>query len=369
MNEKTLRVLYNATYAKVGGGLSYSTRQLGSLAARDAVDITVLTSPWNHEALSEVCDQATNLTPDLVRVPNAGARFVWEQTGLPVRARHHDVLVCPGNFAPLVSNRPVVVILQNPNYVGHGRRLPQNARLNRRLKIGLSHLSMRRADLVVAISHALDAEIAQEPSLTGIRRVTIRSGAPDVRSDQGSPALAEEVVRLVGDGSYLLSVANDYPHKRLGDLARLARLLPSRPTLPERIVFVGDIDGARRDDLRVHAGSEADRLVFLGAVGDRPLVDQLYRQASVAVSTSELEAYPLTPQEAGSFGTKLVVTDIPPHREVTEGNASFFPVGDIDGLVAAIDKAMSAPDGSWSIDSPWALHGDQLEAALRSMAV
>lgn len=363
-----LRILYNATFAKVGGALSYSLHQLSSLADRDDVEVSVLTSPWNHEAFVARCDSTTNLSVDLVKIPNVPARFLWEQSVLALKARHHDVLVCPGNFAPLVGGKPVVLILQNPNYVGRGRQLPQNAGFTRRLKIGLSHLSMRRADLVIVISNSLADEAGKEPALSGVRRVTIPSGALEIRTDPVDAGRVTKARELVGDEPFILSVANDYPHKRLADLAELARLLPSEPDLPGRIVFVGDIGPGRRTELEAMAGSESDRLTFLGAVGDRDLVAQLYREASVAVSSSELEAYPLTPQEAGSLGTRLVLTDIPPHREVTRGHASFFGVGDLQGLTSALKESLSTDGRSWSIDSPWSLHGDMLVAALHSLA-
>lgn len=363
-----LRILYNATFAKVGGALSYSLHQLSSMADRDGVEVSVLTSPWNHEAFVASCGSSANLSVDLVKLPNVPARFLWEQSVLPLKARHHDVLVCPGNFAPLVGGKPRALILQNPNYVGRGRDLPQNAGFKRRLKIGLSHLSMRRADLVIIISNSLADEVGREPTLAGVRRVTIPSGALAVRTDVADSSRATKVRDLVGDRPFILSVANDYPHKRLADLAELARMLPSEPDLPRRIVLVGDISPGRQIDLEAIAGSEADRLTFLGAVGDSELVTQLYREASVAVSTSELEAYPLTPQEAGSLGTRLVLTDIPPHREVTRGHASFFKVGDLQGLTSALKESLSTDGHTWSLDSPWSLHGDMLVAALHSLA-
>lgn len=351
-----MRVLYNATSARVGGGLSYSRSQTVALAAEAYVDLTVLTAPWNHEVFSEVLLGSATVTE--VRVPTVPARFGWEQTVLPMLARQHDVLISPGNFGSLLCTTPQVVILQNANYVGHGRKQEQNARLGRRAKIGLSHASMRRADLVVSVSDSLSAEIRREPRLSRIDLATIRSGMRPTELLDGDAAqpTGEGIVELVGPEPYLLSVANDYPHKRLEDLAKLPGLLAGRdPSVPTRIVFAGDIARDRRRELEGLAGPHRDSLVFLGAIADRSTMLGLYRNAALSISTSRLESFGLTLQEALAQGCPLVVSDIPAHREVAADQTRFFPVGDLDALGRATIEAVHAPrpepfSEAWSWD-------------------
>lgn len=64
-------------------------------------------------------------------------------------------------------------------------------------------------------------------------------------------------------------------------------------------------------------------LVHLGPVRDRAQLRWLYENALASVTMSTLEAFPLTPAEAGSVGCPLVASDIPAHREVA-GDAAFY---------------------------------------------
>jgi glycosyltransferase involved in cell wall biosynthesis len=51
----------------------------------------------------------------------------------------------------------------------------------------------------------------------------------------------------------------------------------------------------------------------------------------------------MTGVEAVSCGTRVVASDIPPHREFLEGLAHFFPPDDADAAAAAIRAALAAP--------------------------
>lgn len=98
-----------------------------------------------------------------------------------------------------------------------------------------------------------------------------------------------------------------------------------------RLVFVGD--GALRGALR----SEADRRALDGQVVFTGLVarDDVYRHVAagdVVVSASRGEGLPVAVLEAMACGRPVILSDIPPHREIADG-ASFI------GLVAPDDAA------------------------------
>lgn len=362
-----MKVLYNATSVRVGGGLSYSRAQVMALAEVGDIELTVLTAPWNHGSIEEAVPATIKIVQTGVRtVP---WRFAWEQTVLPTMARRHDVLVSPGNFGAMVCGTPQVVILQNANYVGAGRRLDQNQSFRRRVKIAISHASLRRAHLVVAISDSLADEIGQEPKLTGINLTTVKSGAPSSNPMGADPSreVIESIDRMVGSGPYYLSVANDYPHKRLDDLARLPGFAAHQGLSPSiRLIFAGDISARRCGELSELAGVHRDLLVFVGPISNRAMVLELYRRAVATISCSQLEAFPLVLHEALSQGCPLVVSDIPPHRELADGQAEFFAVGDLSGLTSALKTALERPRPEPGLQPwTWSDHGQQLAAQLR----
>lgn len=356
----TVSVLYNAMSARVGGGLTYARNQVAALGERDDLRLVVLSSPWNHERLRAVVEGSA-VHVERVDVPNAAARFVWEQVRLPARARSYDVLVSPANFGPLWSPVPHIVIQQNPNYVGTGRRLPQNRSIRRRLKIAQSRWSMRRADVVVSISRSMEREMATERGLGDVRNVVIRSGAPAV--DAHPQPVPDDVLARIGSSNFLLSVANDYPHKRLGEIGALAATLADDDRGPDRFVFVGDLGANRRAEVLERAGRARDRIVFLGVVADAATVRGLYQRAAVAVSTSELESWGLTLHEAGAQGCPVVATGLDVHRELAGDRVRYFSVGDVDAFAAEVVAALEAPrPAPWSMERPWSENAAELVA-------
>lgn len=351
----TLRVLANASSARVGGGLSYIVQQLAALErARPELDLRVLAAPWNEVALTDAL--AAPVT--CVRVPNAGARFAYEQVVLPLRMRPAEILYCPGNFGPLLpGGPPTVLTLQNPNYVGDGPAHPANRGRNRRAKIALSRRSMRRADRVVAISEALAADVRRSLPELGGRLVVVRSGAPE----WGGEAVAPPGFPLAG--GHLVSLANDYPHKNLDQVVRAwATAMPGADD--PALVMVGDIAADRVEAQRASVDApQRRRLLHLGPVSDRPVVRWLLANAAAMVAPSALEAFPLTPAEAGSVGCPVILSDIAAHREVAGDDAeAYVAVGDDDALVAAIRAVVAAPPPRrrWTWDRSWDRNADEL---------
>lgn len=344
-------MLYNATSASVGGGLSYAVAQLGALQRNlGKGQITALVTPLSVEAISTV----PGITVRLIRSRSVAQRVLWEQLVMPVMSRRFDVVVCAGNIGMIWSPRPQVVILQNPNYIGYGRRLPQNQRVRLYLEIGLSWLSMRRAESVVVISNSMMNEVKSESFLRRANFRVILSGSPnEIPADEEVDE--DQDLRHT---PFVLSVANYYAHKRLEDIA----VAFSRTAQSGRLVFVGSIPNDKQRRIGELAGARMSDLRFLGAISSPARVASLYRKANLALSVSELEAFPLTPHEAGSHGCPLLLSDIAPHREIAGDYAHYVPVGDIVTLSLALDDALSRPRGQayWAWPFSWDEHGREL---------
>lgn len=362
-----MKVLANVLYAKVGGGLTYALGQVGALAEQEGVDLHLLVSPWNEDAF-RTADVVPSSSIHPVAVPNVVARAAWEQVVLARWAARHDVDVVlnSGNFVPLVCRTPSVMVLQNPNYVGEGRRRARSRGLRYQAKIGLSFLSMRRSDLVVSVSEVLASGIRSERWLRGVPVETVRTGGP---APVAAEAGREAIEALVGPEPYLVSVANDYPHKRLDDLGALVAALALDDDPPvERVVLAGAIAETRREEIRARAGRWSDRLLFLGSVSEPEVVAGLYRHAFAAVSTSEMESWGLTLPEAGARGCPVVATDLPAHREVAGRHARYVEPGDIEGYVARLRQVADAErPAPWNLGRTWGDHGRELAAALRGV--
>lgn len=353
-------VLVNALSARLGGGLSFILRELEALEAEsNCIDLEVLAAPWNAADLKATLGCPVRTVP----VSGPGARFVYEQTVIP---RHHSrrglVLYYPANFAPLARSRfPLVLTLQNPNYFGPARSLAHNRSLAQRIKIRLSHASVRRADHVVAISESLRADVVADIPDAAAKMTVIQSGSPTWPDDEIVPAGPVPSRR-----SYFLSVANDGAQKRLDDLVLAWADAFAETNDGPSLVLAGDIRSDRRRHHAVLAGGAARKLIHTGGVPDRRELRWWVANATAVVSFSSAEAHPLVPAEAGALGCPLILSDIAPHLEVAGDNAIYVPGNSRTALSAVLRHVHTNPPDRtvWRWPVTWQDHARELAVVL-----
>jgi glycosyltransferase involved in cell wall biosynthesis len=106
-----------------------------------------------------------------------------------------------------------------------------------------------------------------------------------------------------------------------------------------RLIFVGD--GELTGNLQDNAAALglSDRITFTGMVGR----DDVYRwvsKADVYLSTSRGEGLPIAVLEVMACGIPVILSDIPPHREIAEG-VDFIPLirpGDVAGFARELRR-------------------------------
>lgn len=353
-----LQVVVDATAIRLGGGLSYVTRQLRGVArVAPDLDVRVISAPWNDLALREAL--ALPVAPSGVR--STRGRLVHEQIGLPRHVPEGAVLHCPGNLAPILPGRrpATAVTIQNPNLFGVGRALPHNKAWYRRLRVYGARRSVEVSTRVIAVSESMMAQVRADVPDLGDRGVVVQSGRPEwVEGEERPGGLPVEGL------DYLLSLANDAPHKRLDDLV-LAwdRAFATQGADAPALVFVGGLPEARREQQRaLVAPALRSRLLYTGAVDRLEVLRWLVAHGLAMVATSALEAHPHTPAEAGALGCPLVLSDIPPHRETaTDHPYAYVPVGDIQALAGALAGVVVDGDRTpWTWPISWDDHARQL---------
>jgi len=358
-----MRLIIDGMSARVGGGLSYLVNQLAALRrVRPAWEVSVLTAPWN----STLVEARQPLPIVEVALSSVAQRYVYEQVIMPVRFRDADALYCPGNFGPLLPlGPPVVITFQNPNYVGSGRSQAQNAGILRQGKAFLSRASAHNASAVLAISKTLYADLAMD-GFDMSKVHLLPSGAPT-----WSPADLNREPPPWGRGldRFFVSIANDYPHKRLTDLVSGWSLAYSgSPSQPPALVLVGGISDDRIAALRQCAAQDVqDRLILLGSLEHKADVWWLLKNALAMISTSELESFGLTPPEAGSASCPVVLTDIPAHREVAGDNARYIPVRDIPALAHILTNITERVSCHWEWSTTWDDNAQQLAKVIEGV--
>jgi L-malate glycosyltransferase len=127
--------------------------------------------------------------------------------------------------------------------------------------------------------------------------------------------------------------------KRVHDFVAIVRRLKATiPTVRAAIAGAGPLE----TELREEASRQgvADAIDFLGSRRD---IEDVYGSARVFVLTSAFEGFSVALSEALACGLPAVVTDVGDLRDliVDGSNGSIRPVGDIDGLTAAVEAFLS----------------------------
>ena len=172
--------------------------------------------------------------------------------------------------------------------------------------------------------------------LAGARFHVVQNGTDTeriTRALEGMPLVEHRADRFT-----VTWVGRMLPRKDPSTMLEAAELLGEDVEL----VFIGD--GEERAPL--------ERDVARRGLGHRVHVmgllerEQVYKEIAASdlyVSTSKGEGLPVAVLEAMTCGTPVVLSDIPPHREIEGAELSFVPVGDPAAFAKAIDRFRSMP--------------------------
>ncbi len=228
-------------------------------------------------------------------------------------------------------------------------------------------LSALRASELVHISVSAAAEFSRYSALRRSYSIVL-SGLGQV--EQASrPAMGIRRDAIV-------VVSNLYAYKRIDEVLAAFAAEPSLHDSYELVIAGDELEaGLRRrlEDLASVLGC-AKNVRFAGFLEKAELVD-LYSRAAVLVSASREEAFPLPPGEALAMAIPVVLSDIPPHRELYGRWARLVTPGDVAGLsqamLAAVDRGCVPDDQVEELKAAfsWARNGQALARILRLDAV
>jgi glycosyltransferase involved in cell wall biosynthesis len=111
-----------------------------------------------------------------------------------------------------------------------------------------------------------------------------------------------------------------------------------------KLVLVGNSSFTEAFVTRVRRLAENDPRVVLTGYAYGELLAELYSNAAAFVLPSRLEGLPLTLLEALAYHLPVIVSDIPPHREILGHDATgkhFFPVDDALALQSCLEKVIA----------------------------
>jgi glycosyltransferase involved in cell wall biosynthesis len=205
---------------------------------------------------------------------------------------------------------------------------------------------VRAARAVICVSEAERSALVADMPGAAPRTVVIPNGVHTAELAAAAP--------WPGERPTVLALGRLEPYKGVARLVAAAGRLPR----DAQVVVIGE--GSQREELETLAALNGvgDRVRILGAL---PTADvrRWLRTARVLVSLSAHEAFGMAPVEAVAAGARVVLTDIPAHREIVADHlgpaAELVPLGaGTEEVAAAVTAALTAPPPSDAHVPDWA---------------
>lgn len=313
--------------------------------------VVFLASKADHPLIDELPQLERHRVPMLDdRSPGAAVRAAWR-----------GPLLCDRPFGRLLERHDIAV-LSHSGHLGRYRGVPalgwvpdlQHRHLpelfDRRtlaFREQRYRLLARFATHLVVSSEQGERDLIDLSSRAAGKTTVLRFVIDPVpRAEQ--PGREELAARYGIDGPFLYLPNQFWVHKNHRLVVDALALLRARGQ-PVRVVATGTpIDRRRPEhygDLLAHVrtvGVEQDFRV-LGVV-PYPHVAALIRESVALINPSRFEGWSTTVEEARSVGTRVLLSDIPVHREQDPPGGAFFDPDDAEGLVDLIWDAWARDD-------------------------
>ena len=360
---RPLRVAVDAVATAPGGGLSYLRNQLPELE-RQGISLLVFARSGVAAELRDVLRSPSSA----VRVVDGGSRvarlrFIHARLAVEARRWGAEVLYCPGSAAPFRSRGiPTVLCVQNPHLFGAD--VPRSLSLT--VQRPVAWLSALRASELVHISASVAAEFSRHSGLRRSYSIVLSGLGQLEQAPRPTTGLRRDAIVVV---------SNIYAYKRIDEVLAAFAAEPGLRDSYELVIAGDELEPGLRKRLGNLASSLgcAERVRFTGFLAEAELLD-LYRRAAAMVSASRREAFPLPPGEALAMAVPVVLSDIPPHRELYGRWARLVTPGDVVGIGRAVMAAVlqgSVPNHQVEelrATFSWARNGEALARILRRAA-
>lgn len=249
----------------------------------------------------------------------------------------HDPRRCDVYHAPWIDGAmlrsPVPMVVTLHDLVPLKRR---GEYLRTGLRFKLRYLAVERAARVIVPTTSVASDAIGSLEIPAAQLAVIPEAADPAFYPRSEADVQRARKRHGLPDRYLLWVGGlrtPDPRKRVAELASARRTMP--------LVLVGPAGRWAR---------ELENVTVTGEVSDEELA-AIYTGAHALVVGSDEEGFGLTPVEALSCGTPVAACDVPALREVLGDRATFCPVDDLDGLIAAGEAAErpapAPPAWSW----------------------
>ncbi len=255
---------------------------------------------------------------------------LWEQIELPWYARD-GFLANLCNAAPIFKKRQAVAIHDAGVFACPG----SYSFAFRTWYRFMLHAAGRRSAMVITGSTFSRDELEQHTGVPSAKIQIIRGGCNHVNGVICDDTL---ITRIGLSGRpFLLAVSSLSPRKNFQAVIDAVGRLGN---VGFDVVVAGAANPKIFGRMKLTA---SDRIRFLGEVNDAELT-ALYKKAAAFIYPSLYEGFGLPPLEAMRLGCPVIVSDIPPHREVCGEAAIYCDPRDIQNIADRIIAVMSDAD-------------------------
>jgi len=263
------------------------------------------------------------------------AKILWEQLILPFQLKRKkiDVLLSPGNVAPLFPPCPSILIIHDLlPFVW-----PENFNKVELYSLkALIRLGAQKATKKITVSKNSQKEIVRYLKVPMEKTAVVYPGCDEIFLYGQISQEEKSIKRPLGiDGGFILCTASTRPYKNL-DRLLVAFSLLKKGGLEHRLVIAGLPGRNHRSILNMIKALELEEsVVFTEYVSDKELL-ALYSTASVLVYPSLYEGFGLPVLEAMACGTPVAASNTTSLPEVVGEAGRLFNPYDPEEIAEAV---------------------------------
>ncbi len=261
---------------------------------------------------------------------------IWQQLLLPrvLKKAKPDLFWSPRHHLPLLGCKEIPMVLTIHDLVY--RKMPETMkRSNWMLEKILLAASVKRADHIIAISHATKQALIEELNTPENKITVIHSGYVKFTKQ---PKIDLTILGI--NKPFILFLGSMEPRKNIDRLLSAYLALPKELQDQYQLVLAGS-KGWKSDNLfkRINALPQ-EKVIYLGYVDDTQIYN-LYKQAKIFAFPSLYEGFGLPILEAMSLGCPVLTSTDSACTEVAGDAAIVVDPVSIEAIAEGLKKALT----------------------------